>query len=131
MIRRPPRSTPLYSSAASDVYKRQAGSAVSAVACGVDTEEPVEDSGEVFSSDALAGVTHGDPGDAGLRCDFNVHSATRGCVLSSVLEHIGKHLANPIGVGIDKEPGHADHIECDAVLAEPVRDLGGRLPHDV
>src|SRR5450759_236322 len=25
MIRRPPRSTPLYSSAASDVYKRQAG----------------------------------------------------------------------------------------------------------
>ena len=27
MIRRPPRSTPLYSSAASDVYKRQAGDA--------------------------------------------------------------------------------------------------------
>ena len=28
MIRRPPISTPLYSSAASDVYKRQAGAAI-------------------------------------------------------------------------------------------------------
>ena len=33
MIRRPPRSTPLYSSAASDVYKRQVHAPVGAIGC--------------------------------------------------------------------------------------------------
>src|SRR5665647_2165136 len=35
MIRRPPRSTPLYSSAASDVYKRQAPAHISGMMSGV------------------------------------------------------------------------------------------------
>src|SRR5665647_465261 len=40
MIRRPPRSTPLYSSAASDVYKRQDQEAGGDHQAGPDPEEP-------------------------------------------------------------------------------------------
>src|SRR5660397_72925 len=48
MIRRPPRSTPLYSSAASDVYKRQvsAGGAIGAIVS-LGTQDAVSGFGQV------------------------------------------------------------------------------------
>ena len=49
MIRRPPRSTPLYSSAASDVYKRQEENLVG-ILCVPKHSNP---SGEIYSDDNL------------------------------------------------------------------------------
>ena len=55
MIRRPPRSTPLYSSAASDVYKRQSyhnkDAIVAAAADNDDNDDEVKDLERVVETD--------------------------------------------------------------------------------
>src|SRR5660397_195615 len=91
MIRRPPRSTPLYSSAASDVYKRQVGARFIVV---TDVSEPRLELARLVGADLAVNVTSERIADAqerlGMREGFDVglEMSGRATALPEMIENL-------------------------------------------